>query len=149
MKHRGLNVLAWSITLSVLAAVVAGIVSLGTPGQERLTFLDARRVDDLRTIAAGIDVYFERYDRLPGQLSELEAERDLFARPGGSPRAVTLRLTDPVSSEPYVYETLGERSYRLCAVFAAPSPEWEPRSFWRHEAGSHCYELSPRPPAAR
>lgn len=116
----------------VVATLLASIAVMGPPSAQREERLDARRLEDLRRIERLVDAHFERTGVLPVDLAAL-------ARPG-------LELpSDPASGTPYGYESLAERAYRLCAVFATDSAQrraqrWESDE-WSHAAGRHCFDL--------
>ena len=74
-------------------------------------------------------------ERLPATLDELQRGSD-----------IQVAVTDPVTLEPYGYETGEGTAYELCAVFelATATAERElrrGRPFSRHEAGRHCFQL--------
>ena len=121
--------------LAVIAAVVAGMLVLGSPASQRARRLDQRRVEDLRGAAAGVDLYWTRNARLPSSLDELPSE--LGSAP--APR-------DPVSGQPYEYAVRDDRRYQLCATFERDSSTdidtYRPRDeFWTHPAARHCFDL--------
>ena len=122
---------------SVLVAVVAGLVALGSPADQRMERLDARRAQDLDAISRAIDRYEATHERLPATLDELQRNSD-----------VQVAITDPVTREPYGYETGEGTAYELCATFERASEEREfrrGRPFSRHEAGRHCFPLRAEP----
>ena len=105
---------------AVVAAVAFGLVLLGSPAQERVRRIDARRVADLHGIAAATDLHWSRHSRLPASLD------DLAAAPG-----LRINTRDPVSSETYGYQTLDSLRYEVCATFDGESlrgPERPQRS---------------------
>jgi hypothetical protein len=116
-----------------LAAVIGGFLTIGSPAKQRLLALDEKRSGNLVGIASSIRSHWEENGRLPAQLSDLST-------------AWSRNLTDPDSGEPYRYEVTGEKTYKLCAVFALKDDEpgdapWE-RQFSTHEAGLHCFDLN-------
>ena len=121
---------------AVAAAIVGGIIVLGSPSEQRQRRLDERRVQDLRRIAWAVDRYWTRHDSLPPDLAVLAAD--------GSAHS----LADPETGASYVYRIDEGRSFELCAVFARqsadeppPAPPWRD---WTHGAGKHCFRLEPR-----
>lgn len=133
MNAHGGRAIAALATLAMLGAVVAGLAVIGSPAQQRRQRLDERLIADLRTLALGIQNYWEQHKALPATLAELH------------PRAGT--DVDPVSGTPYGYAVTGPGSFRLCAVFALPSPveDMPADGFsatldWRHPAGAHCFD---------
>lgn len=91
---------------AVAAAVVAGLVVLGSPAGERERRIDDRRVADLHAIAAAAELYRSRHSRLPASLDELAAE------PG-----MRINTRDPATAEVYGYRVLDSARYEVCATF--------------------------------
>lgn len=124
-------------TVAVVGAVAAGIYLLGSPSEERLLKLDDRRTADLNTLAGAVDVFWTRHQRLPASLDELRSE------PVGR-----LDLQDPASGRFYEYQSLGERSYEVCAVFerdsAARDSPARADGLWAHGPGRQCFKREPR-----
>ena len=151
---------------AVAAAVVLGLVFLGSPAQERERRIDDRRLSDLHGIGAAADLYWTRHGRLAASLDDLAAE------PG-----VRISTRDPTTSEMYGYRALDEGRYEVCATFAADSGEptvsssivqrscqgchgpGSPvaprvegpvaahvgfRDLWAHGAGRHCFQMRVR-----
>jgi hypothetical protein len=137
--HRGFGAAALVLALGT---VVWGFSVAGSPSRARLLKLDERRVEDLRAIQSeienlclGANRWAQPEDRrleqpLPSTLEEVEAKATL-QRPD---------IRDPQTGEPYGYEALDERRYRLCATFEAERDE-DDAPAWNHPAGHHCFEL--------
>jgi type II secretory pathway pseudopilin PulG len=127
--------LVTGVSIAVVAAVVAAIVVMGSPTQQRQRRLDEHRVQDLSTIVNSIGMYASTHEALPPDLSMLGKQ------PG--PRRAP---TDPDTGAPYEYTVLGTDSYQLCAVFVTPSPDantappYLEREGWAHGAGRQCFE---------
>ena len=136
MKASTSRAFALVAVAAVVAAVIAGLKLIRSPGEERERRVDARRVSELRTIANGVDLYWTREGRLPVSLDELRA-----AQLGG------LYYEDPETRRPYEYRVLGDKGYELCAEFVR-HPGDEGRhlhgDFWTHGAGRQCYRLDAR-----
>jgi len=117
----------------VAASVVAAVVSMGTPGQQRRVRQDDRRVRDLDRLKDQIESWAERTGSLPADIGVL-------ARPGV--RALT---RDPFTGKPYEYVARTHSTYTLCAVFetdtAATDDDVYGRPDWPHPAGRHCFDL--------
>ncbi|WP_206859229.1 hypothetical protein [Lysobacter changpingensis] len=117
----------------VAASVVAAVVSMGTPGQQRMVRQDERRVRDLDRLKDEIESWAERTGSLPADMGAL-------ARPG-----VRLSAQDPFTGKPYGYLAQGRRTYRLCAVFETDTAAVEQgrygRADWPHPAGRYCFDL--------
>jgi hypothetical protein len=131
MRLTGRRVLAGVVSLVVAAAIVTGVVILGSPSEERARRLDSRRVADLEGIRTAVNFYHSSRGQLPASLEELSRE------PG-------VRIsTDPITNEPYRYRALSAETFELCGIFDRASA---PRSgsgvdIWQHPAGPHCVTL--------
>lgn len=118
--------------LTSVAAVGAGLWLMGPPSEQAARRIDDRRVEDLRSLAAGVDRYYEQNSELPESLGELSA-----ALPTPVP------LDDPSTRAPYRYSPGTGTTFELCADFAQPSGEGLlPDSIWTHAAGSQCFTLT-------
>lgn len=115
---------------AVVAAVVAGLWSIGSPGEQRLRRFDERRVSDLTQLSQAVYRYHGDQHALPGNASDLVNGRRLSRLP-----------LDPSTEEPYEYRVNGERQFELCAVFDRSSRSEEAKDFWYHGAGRRCYEF--------
>lgn len=114
----------------VAAAIAAGVMVMGGPGQERSRRLDADRAEALSRIAGALDAYHRQHRALPPSL-------DVLATQSGDFPAATLR--DPETGQPYRYQTTGAATYRLCAVFAASSRD-DVEIRWAHAPGLVCFD---------
>jgi len=131
----GVRLLVVAVTLVVIATLVASIMVLGSPGKQRQLRLDERRVGDLIGIKNAITFYVNQHDALPLDLGALANQPNL-----------RIRRTDPETGAPYEYASVGGRSYRLCAVFAAssqgdriPAPYFNEMG-WEHGPGRQCFD---------
>lgn len=146
-------------TILVLAAVVAGFMTIGSPAQQRLLRFDERRIQDLQSIQSQVVTYWQQKEVLPKSLSDLENPLVGYGVP-----------MDPEFEEgrEYEYAVKGPLTFELCATFALPMPKgWQeyggggvipmyegrdmgvsypyPGPFgsnesWDHEAGRTCFE---------
>lgn len=124
----------------VAAAIVAGIVELGPPSEERARRLDSRRVSDLQRLSSAILYYRDQKGRLPASLDELSSLAN-----------VSVDVRDPERGESYGFRVLDDTSYQLCATFDRDSKEDQRsygREFWAHAAGTHCFtqKVPPKQP---
>jgi hypothetical protein len=120
-----------SIT-AVVAAVAAGLWSIGSPGEQRLRRLDERRVSDLIQLSQAIYRHHNERHALPSAASDVV---------NGSLRGLSRLPLDPSTEEPYEYRVTGERKFELCAVFSGASRSVDANDFWYHDAGRRCYEF--------
>jgi hypothetical protein len=128
----------WAASGAVALSLIGGFALLDSPSQERVRRLDARRVEDLRSLAGAVDLHWSRANALPRSLDELTLE------PGYRPLPL-----DPETGNPYEYRALGADTYELCAGFAQGSGEYPPTprgDFWAHGAGRQCFQVEARKP---
>jgi hypothetical protein len=132
MKVSSGRALLGSALVIAVAAIVAGVIVVGTPAEGRMQRLDRVRAADLRGIMAAVDRYWRQYERLPASLRYVAAD----------PRA-DVSVVDPATETEYGYRIVDDDSYELCAVFDLASiPERRERgTFWLHDAGRNCFEL--------
>ncbi len=132
----------------VLASIVLGFLSIGSPADQRSLRLDNRRIEDLRNLQWQIRDYWQRYEKLP------PAQGDLIDVLDG-----TIVPKDPETGESYEYVVLGPLKFELCATFDSsnkpekPVTEKEKLSqamkagyvpeadeYFEHDAGRTCFE---------
>ena len=125
--------LAIAASIVVVVSVAAGLLTIGSPGQQRESRFDSKREQDLQAITRAIDRRAKEGHPLPTSLDSLAAE------PGQR-----LAVTDPATGTPYVYLTTGNDGYRLCAVFstdtASPSRLARVDEDWLHGLGRNCFD---------
>lgn len=114
--------------VAVVAAVVAALWLLGSPGEQRLLRLDERRVADLRQLALTITARWNERHVLPGGVAELVDGRYLSVVP-----------VDPSRRVPYEYRATAERRFELCATFDRAARARDASDFWYHDAGHRCF----------
>jgi hypothetical protein len=131
MAMSGKRLLAVVLTVVVAAAVVTGIVIIGSPMDERTRRLDTRRVQDLQQISQAVQVYHGRHQRTPASLDELSKE----------PGFAIVVPRDPTTGQPYRYVSVDADSYELCGIFDRDS-DARTASFWSHGAGTQCFRLN-------
>jgi hypothetical protein len=124
------------LTLGTLAA---GLFLVGSPRQERLRKIDAKRVDDLVQISSAITNYYQERRALPDSLAGL---MDVPSSQVGG-------MKDPVTGSPYGYRTVDSTTYELSATFATADSMMEKTGdfsrhppFWRHAPGPRAYRLT-------
>ena len=111
-EHKGsLKTRTIIIALIVLAAVVYGVVVIGSPAQQRAKMMDERRINDLSSIQSQI-VYshWQNKGDIPASLDELKDPISNFVVP-----------TDPETKDSYEYKKLLKNSFELCATFKTVS----------------------------
>jgi hypothetical protein len=109
------------------AAVVAGLLTIGSPAEQRLLRFDERRVNDLTQLAGRAEFQWTQEKKLATSAAELVDQY------------LTRLPRDPATREPYEYRTTGPRAFEVCAAFERPSRPELAGDFWFHEAGRHCF----------
>ena len=132
------------VVRGLLIAAGASLVALATlltwrwPASGQTA--DERRIADLQRLAHAVNAFRAEHDVLPATLKRLPPNP-----------AAPVHTLDPVTNRPYDYRPLGPLAYELCARFDEALAE-QPRDFWWHDAGRHCFALETReaakPPAA-
>ncbi len=134
----------------VLAVLVGGFLVMGSPGTQRIKRFDATRVENLQAIQWEIINYWQQRQILPPDLEAMT-----------NPIGGWIAPTDPDTQEPYNYEVLGSRIFKLCATFSLASdgvsgadtlsreparpvkaiPGGSMESWnWQHNTGPTCFE---------
>ncbi|MDR3472829.1 MAG: hypothetical protein P4M09_14285 [Devosia sp.] len=126
------NLFAIVSGLIVLAAVVAGMVVVGSPRRARERALDTQRVQALQTLSNAVGQFRRAHGALPDTLTRLAQDQNDLAPSD---------LRDPETATPYEYRATGAASYELCARFATNSDEDEVIR-WRHGTGRACFSLT-------
>lgn len=126
--------LAAAASVVVIAAVAAAIIQ-NPPSYQRLRMLDRKRVQDLSQIYFRINAQWDNKKALPPKLADLATN-----------------YKDPETGIPYIYEKTGDKSYRLCAVFATSNNDEKNQrpnityddflSTWQHGIGQTCFDRS-------
>ncbi|WP_212524921.1 hypothetical protein [Actibacterium sp. MT2.3-13A] len=90
----------------VAALVVFGLLTVGGPGKGRMERRDATRLSDLQDLGQYVRCVANTQDKtLPAGLAPVETcQREL-------------RLADPFTGAPYLYQRVSDTAYRLCAGF--------------------------------
>lgn len=123
------NLVAASVGVATLVAIVAGFFLVGSPMAARDIRLDIQRVNDLQSIQSQVVTYYQQKEALPTSISELADPLSYYALP-----------KDPVTDAEYVYRQTGDLSFELCAIFAREGRDMEGRGgFGRDVAVSYTY----------
>lgn len=109
----------------VLSAVVWAFTVIGGPGSQRTLRLDQRRLEDLQSIQSSIITYWQQSETLPASLMALATPLSGYRVP-----------QDPEFQKGKVYEyrIIADKTFELCATFAAPLPEG-----WMINSGAEPY----------
>lgn len=157
-KKSQISMLVWIVSLTVLAGVVGGFFTAGSPFKARLIRFDETRVSHLQNIQSEVINYWQLKRKLPDTLGNLQSDITGFRVP-----------EDPKTKIVYEYQILSPLEFELCAIFdltSSPVPALEKRAVpypvyglydqnWEHEAGRKCFkrtidpELYPDPKKPR
>lgn len=127
----------------VLIAIIASFFLIGSPGQQRMKRFDEQRSSNLQTLERAIIQEWEENSALPETIDVIKDE--LYNREV---------VTDPETSEPYIYRQEEANQFTLCAVFALEAEndrlyldtktdyiERLNGSYYTHTAGENCYTV--------
>jgi hypothetical protein len=121
----------------VALTLMLSFARFGSPAAHRLAVSDERRSEDLEAIAGALQnrwkaVQDERTPTLPQSIVEL-------------PESASLRLSDPVSGQPYRYAPGEGMRYQLCAAFDTDTTQSQVNRrrgrLYLHPAGEHCFAI--------
>lgn len=123
-------------SIFLLAVLVIGFLSIGSPWTRRTQNFDDQRVSDLDGLDSEIKYFAEVHHNLPTDLEEIEYDS---------------YNTDPETGKLYDYQITSTSTYQLCANFSLPSSDQNEeldflnqrtdRNSWRHDAGYKCFDL--------
>ncbi len=137
------SILVIVICVAVVAVIIGGFMLAGSPQLAREQQIDMVRSSNLQNISYSIDLYYQRQQKLPQDLSELYSDPT-------TNKGNTAGFMDPETLQPYEYSVKGTE-YELCAVFTtlsdkasyeyyAPEPSIG-ANFYRHDIGRTCYTI--------
>ena len=143
ISQKQIKILACGVSLFILASIVAGFFTTGSPTKARLYKFDEERVGNLQSIQYEIINQWQRKELLPQTLDELSNSISGFKAP-----------LDPQTVKPYKYTVKGKMVFELCAEFNLPSNfgvigrsvseslamKGVYDENWDHEAGRQCFE---------
>ncbi|MDP2656023.1 MAG: hypothetical protein Q8P11_00450 [bacterium] len=116
----------------VLATIIVGLVTVGTPGKERARLRDQQRVNDLGMLENDIISFWQAKRTLPSSLTSLN----------DATRSVVIP-TDPQTKESYQYITASPLQFQLCATFETKGDGnnyYGRDESWAHEIGTVCFD---------
>ena len=102
------NMVGYAVAVVALIAIISGFFIMGSPNAIRMYRFDDQKVNDLTQIQWQVVNYYQQKEKLPVALLDLNDSISGYIAP-----------IDPQSNMPYVYETTGTLSFRLCATFNA------------------------------
>lgn len=146
------TLIAAGAATAVVVAVVAGYLSVGSPGDARALRFDAARLDAMRDIAEAAQCVYSKTGAIPASLGALEDGVRAAASAEGC-ETVSGRFAAPANSGvDYAVESADH--IQLCATFARPTDRrapMRPRAYnfaafpelaeERAAAGRHCYSV--------
>lgn len=139
------KLLALIVSAVILASIIYGFFLIGLPSSQRARRFDEQRANNLSVIQSEIINYWQQKGELPQSLNVLRSQITGFVPP-----------TDPETAQQYEYMTIGQSSFKLCAVFKTSSNEsgpmpmrvmpavpenWAyPQQNWSHGTGRVCFD---------
>jgi hypothetical protein len=114
------------------ALAVATSIWLNPPAENRARALDVERSSRINILQAAVTGYFTKHQTLPKDLDALNEIKNLAS--------TQWNLQDPATGEPFGYEIVDEKNYRLCANFERPSDGRPLNPAFIHKSGRDCVE---------
>jgi len=131
---------AWVSGGLVFVAIIGSFFIIGSPSSARLVQYDQQKIADLQNIQSQIVNYWQRKDKMPDRLADLNDSISGFVVP-----------TDSQTGASYEYNVKGTLEFELCAVFnkvqekgsADYSPvyyQFDQSQNWEHGQGRVCFD---------
>lgn len=134
----------WAIPIVVVCVgVLVGLFFAGSPRTARAERFDEQRVQDISSLQASIDSYWQTQKKLPENLDELK----------NADTNVNYYIPlDPLTKERYGYEKADVDTFSVCANFETKRTYNNNEQFygpygkgpldWSHEVGRKCYSYT-------
>jgi hypothetical protein len=133
---------AYATWLIVVIVIALGIVSIGSPVNQRNIRFDQQRINDLQNIQYQITNYWQQKGILPKEIGDLRDDLSGFVLP-----------LDPETNTAYIYDKDTDNSFKLCATFKTAdsskdnsgkisTPLYEGKNIsdvWSHQIGYTCF----------
>ena len=126
----------------ILGSIILGFSVVGSPLTQRKIRYDSLKINDLQSIQWQIINYWQQKGKIPEKLSDLKDPISGFVIP-----------IDAQTKNPYDYEKVGDRAFKLCAEFNLTSannkeaiiydysyPAMPQSDNWVNEAGYQCFD---------
>lgn len=147
-SSKGKTVLSYVGLVIVMASIVVGFITVGSPTKQRNIRFDNQRISDLQSIQSNVVSSWQQKGKLPEKLGDLNDALYGITIP-----------SDPEDSSDYVYNVKSDKSFEVCAKFALKSEDTKGRGTygagygydvsyptyvgdttnWKHEAGLACF----------
>ncbi|MEK7103249.1 MAG: hypothetical protein AAB870_02795 [Patescibacteria group bacterium] len=128
-----LRIIAIATSAIVLAAVVVGLMVVGSPSKERAYKRDQQRISNLQEIENDVITYWQAKKKLPEALTDLN----------DATRGITIP-NDPQTNMAYTYTIVDSMKFKLCARFEQSgqgSPNYRfSDDTWNYNAGETCFD---------
>lgn len=108
----------------VLASIVTGFITVGSPTKQRVLRFDSQRVSDLQNIQYQVVNFWQQKEGLPTKLESLNDS--LYG---------SVIPKDPETDITYEYKTTGPLSFELCATFALETQDTKGRGEFGYGMG--------------
>lgn len=118
--------------------IVAGIMAIGSPSEQRNVRFDQQRINDLSSIQSSVTEYYRANDNvLPKDLITLSQSTYNYG----------LNMKDPETQVNYEYSIISKNQYKICANFATDNTKQRPTDMsyptseiWKHGIGKVCFD---------
>lgn len=125
----GGRILSIVSTMVVIVLLLWAFLRVDTPGEARARGFDEQRINHLSGIARRVDCHRTYFGETPETLEAMSAAlEDMSARLPVATGCDGATPNDPATDEPYRFERIDARRFRLCATFARGWPDEDAQS---------------------
>ena len=146
MPSKSAKYFAWTTSTIVLIVIVGAFFIIGSPAGARLAQFDQQKISDLQNIQYQVVNYWQRKEKLPEKLTDLQDSISGFVVPADSQTGISFEyniknyeaLTFELCA---VFNKQGEDSNRYYETVPYPDPASVKSQYnWSHQAGRVCFE---------
>lgn len=143
INPKKVKIISGLLGVVVLALVIFGVITIGSPSEQRNLALDIQRVNDLQSIQYQVLEFYQDKGVLPKSLAEV-----------ADPIKGSVVPQDPETHADYKYEVTGGLSFKICATFMTDSkmanelplksdafyPMNPGSEYFEHGVGEECFD---------
>jgi hypothetical protein len=141
-KTKVVKIFFWASLAIVVAAFVSSWFFVESPQTTRAKRLDQLVISNISNLQSAVNMYYERYQKLPADLAELTSDKNIYID--------TKSLIDSENNQPINYRKIDDTNFEICAtfrligdnnassyVYVAPVTNYP--NFNNHQAGYQCF----------
>lgn len=128
------NKIFFFVSLAIITCgFIASLFIIESPTEARNRKLDERIMQDFNDIKYAIDDYYNKNERIPNVLEELQKDTEFSS----------FSTANPINEKEYIYEVIDSKRYKLCTEFLSSNLEKKKNyldNMWKHDKGYNCIE---------